>query len=187
MTDDSDRIGERIRAASEGVSAPMALREHVDRAQSAPRRRPQHNRRQLLTVGSVLAAVAVMAGFLAPASATVENVAKAALHASERPAPADLDDYLPGYEAVGARSDKVGGRDAETVIYRRGGAGIHYTVVDGDPLDLPAYKHARAGALRLSLYRQGDIALVSWHARGKTCILASKAVSPDAMAALLAR
>lgn len=184
MTDDTDHIGERIRAASESVSAPMALREHVSRPR---RRQTQPTRRQLLAIGTALAITATTAQFLAPAGASVENIAKAALHASQRPAPAELDDYLPGYEAVGARTDEVGGRQAKTVIYRRGQAGIHYTVVDGDPLDLPAYKHATAGALRLSLYRQGDIALVSWHARGKTCILASKVVSPDDMAALLRR
>ena len=51
-----------------------------------------------------------------------------------------------GWRPVGARTDEVAGRQAVTVIYRKGGQGVHYTVVDGKPLELngPA-QHMRDG------------------------------------------
>jgi hypothetical protein len=180
---DTDPIGERIRAASESVSAPLALREQIGRAAGPQPRRPL-SRRALATVGGLLAVTATVAAFVAPGPPTVQAIAKAALHAPERPA-TRADDYLRGYEAVGARTDTIDGREANTVIYRRGDAGIHYTIVDGRPLDLPGTRREEAGRLELALARDGDVSLVVWHAHGKTCILASTAVSPEDMAALL--
>jgi hypothetical protein len=183
VTHETDPIGTRIRAASESVSAPLALREQIGRA-APPRRRQPLSRRSLALVGGLLAVTATVAAFVAPGPPTVQAVAKAALHAPQRPA-ARGDDYLPGYTAVGARTDTVEGREAETVIYKRGAAGIHYTVVTGRPLDLPGTRREQAGKLELALARDGDVSLVVWHANGKTCILASTAVSPEDMARLL--
>lgn len=189
MTDDTDRIGERIRAASQSVSTPLALREHLERERQPTRApRPYPSRLTLAGVGATLAIIATMAALLAPDAATVQSVAAAALRSPVRAAPAELYHYLPGFRAVGARTDTVGGHDAVTVIYRRGSVGVHYTVVDGDPLDLPGTRRARAGPLDLALTRDGDLSLVSWHnARGQTCILASKGADSDALVALLRR
>jgi hypothetical protein len=175
MTED---IGKRIQEASRSVSAPMALRESLDRE---PARRPAHqNRLGLASVGLTLAIIATMAALLAPSGPTVQAVAAAVLKAPQRPAPAG-NAYLHGYTAVGARTDTVDGRTAKTVIYTRGSIGVHYAIVDGDPLDLPSGKRVRAG--RISLAR-GDH-LVAWHANGKTCVLTSKALNADQLAALL--
>jgi anti-sigma factor RsiW len=134
----------------------------------------------------MLAVIATIAALVAPAPPSVEKVAAAALSAPEA-APPSGDSYLPGFRAVGTRTDTVDGRRAETVIYRRGTVGIHYTVVEGKPLDLPDGDRARDGDRTLALASDGDVSLVVWHADGKTCILASRATTPEAMADLLRR
>jgi hypothetical protein len=184
---DTDPIGDRIRASAQSVSAPLALRESIGREPARRRTPPRYpGRLRLAGVGATLAIIATMAALLAPGPPSVARVATAALHAPQRPATA-FQSYLPGFTAVGQRTDTVAGRTARTVIYRRGTVGIHYTIVDGKPLDLPGKRHATVGPLWLSLTRNGDVSLVTWHAGGKTCILASRAASPDQMVALLRR
>jgi hypothetical protein len=185
VNDDTESIGERIRAASQSVSAPLTLRAHVSHepARRTPR---QPSRLALAGIGAMLAVIATVSALVAPGPPAVQTVAAAVLHAPEGPAPAG-GSYLPGYRAIGVRTDTIAGREAKTIIYRRGSAGIHYTIVDGKPLDLPGTRRTTAGDRKLALVRDGDLGLVVWHANGKTCILASRAVAPDAMAALLRR
>jgi hypothetical protein len=185
MTHETDPIGERIRAASESVSAPLALRAQLDRA-AAPRRRAQPSRLALAGLGFMLAVIATVAAIVAPRAPSVEAVAAAALRAPQAAATAH-ENYLPGFRAIGMRTDTVEGRHAETVIYRRGAVGIHYTIVDGEPLDLPGHRRVRVGSLEVALDGDGDTAIVAWHANGKTCILATRDQDADALAALLRR
>src|SRR4051794_9773164 len=126
MTED---IGNRIQAASRSVSAPMALRESLDRKAAARRSPP--SRLRLASVGLTLAIIATMAAFLGPTGPSVRTVANAALNASERPAPSDSPYFSGGFKADGARTDTIGGHTAKTVIYRRGTTRVHYTIVDG--------------------------------------------------------
>lgn len=181
---ETDPIGERIRAASQSVSAPLALREAIerDRAPAAGRKPP--SRLSLALLGAMLATIATVAALVAPGPPTVTSVARAALKAPEREAPAG-ESYLRGYTPVGVRTDTIAGRTARTVIYRRGAAGVHYTIVDGEPLALPGSKRVRAGRLSLATARVGDLSLVAWHARGKTCVLASKTLTTGDLVALL--
>ena len=182
MTDD---IGRKIQQAAAGVSAPLTLREELRR--SRPGQPPAYpSRRSLATMGAVLAIVATLAGLLAPGAPSVERVAKRALNGSTGPAP-EGSAYFAGFRAVGARTDTIAGRRAETVIYRRGTVGVHYTIVDGKPLDLPGSRRVKAGRITLALARDGDVNLVAWHARGKTCILASRAASVDNLTELVRR
>jgi hypothetical protein len=183
VTHETDPIGDRIRAASESVSAPLALREQLSRDSRRPRSR-QPSRPALALLGFILAAVATVSAIVLPRTVTVERVAAAALRAPQGPAPAG-ESYLPGYEPVGVRTDDIEGRHARTVIYRRGGTGIHYTIVDGKPLDLPGTRRVRAAGRTLALARSGGVSLVVWHANGRTCILASRTAAPADMAALL--
>ncbi len=183
MNDETEPIGARIRATSQSVSAPLALRESIDRDRRA-NRSPRPSRLSLALLGLMLATIATVAAFVAPGRPTVATVAAAALQASERPAPSG-DSYLRGYTAVGARTDTVEGHVARTVIYKRGQAGVHYTIVDGDLLDLPGSKRVEAGNLTLAPARDGDVSIVAWHAGGKTCVLASKMLDPDELVALL--
>lgn len=181
--DETEEIGRRIRAASETVSAPMHLRAEIGRRRSQPQ---QLSRLRVALIGGLLAVLATISGLLAPDRPSVERVAAAALGAPTGPAP-EGSDYLPGFRAVGARTDDVGGRNAETIVYRRGATGIHYTVVDGKPLDLLDGGRTTAGDLELALGRDGDVSLVAWHRDGKTCILASRTATPEEMADLLRR
>ena len=185
MTHETDPIGERIRAASGSVSAPLALRARLE-SEAAPPRRRQPSRLALAGLGFLLATVATVAAILAPRAPSVESVAAAALRAPQRPAPAG-DSYLPGFRAVGMRTDTVEGRHARTVIYRRGAVGIHYTIVDGTPLELPGSRRVRVGELTVALDGDGDTAIVAWHAHGKTCILATRDQDAGDLAALLRR
>jgi hypothetical protein len=80
-----------------------------------------------------------------------------------------------GWRAVGARTDRLDGRRAVTVIYRKGGSGVHYTIVDGAPLPWPrGARRVTAGRVRAAVLRDGDAALVVWNRRGHSCILASR-------------
>ena len=180
----TDPIGDRIRAASQTVSAPLALREGIEREQRPARRSSYPSRLGLASVGLTLAIIAMMAAFLAPSSPSVASVAEAALQAPEQSAPSG-GSYLRGFDAVGARTDTVEGRTARTVIYQRGKAGVHYTIVDGEPLDLPGDERVEAGGLTLAPTRDGDVAIVAWHAKGKTCVLASKTLGTDELVELL--
>ena len=171
----TDEIGARIRSLSETVVAPGRLR--------VPRRA---SRRPLAAVGAALAAAVTAVVLVLPSSPSVAAVAVAALDAPERPAPPGSD-YLPGFRAIGARTDEVDGRRAETVIYTRGDVSIHYTVVDGDPLELPDGRAASAAGYDLELLRDGDVSIVAWHAYGKTCVLASRMATPEELAAALDR
>jgi hypothetical protein len=180
---ETDEIGVRIRASAESVSAPLRLREELARR---PARPPGPSRLRLAIVGGMLAVIATIAGILAPGAPSVERVAAAALAAPTDPPP-DGPSYLPGYRAVGTRTDTVSGRTAETIVYRSGDEGIHYTVVDGKPLDLPGTRRTEVEGLEVALARDGDVNLVVWHAGGKTCILASRTAGLEDMTELIRR
>lgn len=170
----SDDIGAAIARAAGTVSAPPDLRRRMERTRPA--------RVPLAAAAALLGTVAVLIGVLGPNGPTVEQVADAALDAPTRAVPG-VRTYA-GYRAVGARTDRVGGRRAVTVVYRRGPAGVHYTLVDGKPLELPGSRRVRAGGLRLALKRYGNVNVVAWHARGKTCVLASRAEDLDGLVRL---
>lgn len=177
----SEDIGIRIQAASRSVSAPLALREALDRRPAERRSHP--SRLGLASVGLTLAIIATMAGLLGPSGPSVQAVAAEALNPPEAPAPQHA--YLSGFEAVGARTDTVRGRTAKTVIYARGRVRVYYTIVAGKPLDLPSGGRVRAGELSLARRRDGEISLLAWRANGKTCVLASTSLGTDELVALL--
>jgi hypothetical protein len=183
----TDPIGEAIREAAQTVHAPMSLRESVGR----PRRRGV---RWVFALGGGVVAAAILVVVLSLGGGpSVQDVAQASLNRPTAPAPARMGHYVDasiggirfpeyedpwGWKAVGTRRDHVGGRDALTVIYTRGGAGIHYTIVDGAPLDRPGgAKVVDAAGTPVALKRTGDTLIAAWERDGHTCILASKAAS----------
>src|SRR4051794_17186792 len=139
-----------ITTAVGSVSAPLALRsriEGIQRAETAPRRRRRRSWGWLPSFGlaaAALAAVAIVIAFSGgPATAEV-------LAAATRPpvAAAQLDPAQPrllhdqvddvrfpnyeskfGWEAVGTRTDEIGGRKTEAVVYRHQGRRIAFTIV----------------------------------------------------------
>lgn len=182
----TDPIGEAIREAAQTVHAPLSLRESV--ARPRPRRRPV---RWVFALGSGAIAAAVIVVVLSLGGGpSVQDVAQAALNAPTQPAPAVQGHYVDasiagiqfpeyetdfGWKAIGARRDTVDGRDALTVIYTKGGTGVHYTVVDGDRLPTPdGAKVVDAQGTPVALKRDGDVLTASWEVDGHTCILATR-------------
>jgi hypothetical protein len=163
-----EQIGAAIRRASETVSAPHALRERL--AQPRPRRPLLVPR---VAFGGALAALVVaLVLVLAGGGPTVTQVASAAL----RPPTADAatEPYKGGWEPVGERSDEVGGRKARTVVYRKDGKGVHYTIVGGKPIDRPSGRTVVVDGQSYTLLRDGKTVIATWQRWGHTCVLASR-------------
>ena len=70
------------------------------------------------------------------------------------------------------RTDRIGGRDAVTVFYEKNGRRIAYTIVSGDPLDVPsdAAPATRQG-IELHALQLGGREVVTWERLGRTCIV----------------
>jgi hypothetical protein len=137
------------------------------------------------------------------ATPTVPEVAASALQAPTAPAPAEVDDrYIDaeiggirfpyweegwGWKAAGERTDTVDGRRALTVIYTRKDRGVHYTVVEGKPLEVPASaRRVVVDGVRAAILRDDGANIVVWEQDGHTCILASRMVSADSMVRFIA-
>jgi hypothetical protein len=190
-----------IAAVVAETSAPLALRERIERDRE--RVRPVVRRRRL-GLGASIAAVAAAAataivislgGSPAPSVlATVQVAAKGpALPAPKHNAahPALLRTEIAGvpfpdwnaefqWRASGARRDTIEGRDATTVYYDRGGARLAYTILGGGPIEPP--DGARTMPLRgtaFHLLNRGNQRIVVWDRAGHTCVMSAPAVVPE--------
>ena len=197
---------QRAVAATQALAedrAPESLREAIDahrRGRPSERSRPRWPAPRLALVGAVALIVAVVAALLSggPGAPTVAEAAQVAERAPSDPAPRtleggtrlDLDvegvvfpDLLEsyGWRAVGVRRDEVGGRDATTVFYEKGGKRIAYVIVAGEGLPRPseAPSTTRDGVLFHTLEVDGQLA-VTWQRLGRTCILVGP-VSEDVL------
>jgi hypothetical protein len=168
-----EQIGAAILRASETVAAPAALRERL--AAPAPRRRRVPRAPRLALGGALTAALVAFALLVTGTPPTVQQVAAAALGGPTAPAAGTAAEW----SAVGRRSDQVAGRRAVTVIYRRGGAGIHYAILSGKPIAAPAGRTVSVGGRPYTLLRDGPTSIVTWRASGHTCVLASQQAGPD--------
>ena len=197
-----------ITTAAESVSAPLALRSRIEalqREDAAPRKRRRRGWGWLPSAGLAVAAVAAVAIVIAFSGgpATTEVLA-----AAVRPAVAavQLDPGQPrllqdqvddvrfpnyegkfGWEAVGTRTDEIGGRKTRTVFYRKEGRRIAYTIVAGDQLAWPpgSDKAEREGT-KLRTFKDGDRTVVTWRRNGQTCILSATDVPRDQLLELAA-
>jgi anti-sigma factor RsiW len=198
-----------ITTAAESVSAPLALRSRIEAMQrdgATPRRRRRARGWGWLPGAALataaLAAVAIVIAFSGgPATSEV-------LAAATRPALAavQLDPGQPrllqdqvddvrfpnyegkfGWEAVGTRTDEIGGRPTRTVFYRKEGRRIAYTIVGGDQLAWPpgADKAEREGT-KLRTFKDGDRTVVTWRRKGRTCVLSATNVPADQLLELAA-
>jgi anti-sigma factor RsiW len=77
-----------------------------------------------------------------------------------------------GWRATGARTDRIDGRAATTVFYRRGAQRIAYTIVSGQALTSDA---------RPTAITAGGRHIVTWLRRGRTCVLSGQSVAPEAL------
>jgi hypothetical protein len=83
-----------------------------------------------------------------------------------------------GWKAVGKRVDKLNGRTATTVFYRRGRQRVGYTIVTGQPVSVSGSPsvHVRNGVRFRSLPIRGTT-VVTWERKGHSCILSGQGVS----------
>jgi anti-sigma factor RsiW len=198
-----------ITAATESVSAPLALRSRIEamqRAEPAPRR-PQRWRGWGWLPSAALAATAVAAVAIVVAfsggPATAEVLAAAA-----RPSVAavQLDPSQPrllrdqvddvrfpnyeskfGWEAVGTRTDEIGGRKTKTVFYRHEGRRIAYTIVEGEQLAWPpGSERVDYEGTKMRVFEDGDRTVVTWRRKGRTCVLSATNVPREQLQELAA-
>jgi hypothetical protein len=181
-------------------SAPMALRERVDALRTSPA--PKKNQRRRyglfggLTAAAAALATALVVIFVSAGGPTLSDAAAFTLKPSLGPAPGHsfdgaLDfnvDGVPypywddkfGWEATGSRIDKVDGRQATTVFYKKGNLRIGYTIVTGKPLSVPG--SAKVTLIKGERYRsiryKGAV-VVTWERRNHSCILAGVNVPRD--------
>jgi hypothetical protein len=81
----------------------------------------------------------------------------------------------PRWRTVGARQDRIDGRDATTVVYRGPLGDVGYTIVAGKPLAEPeGARYVSAGGLRLAVVRRDGATVVTWRRDGHTCVLAGR-------------
>lgn len=184
------------RAAAEPAPERLRMRLEAQRSSRATRRgwRPGY---AVLATGLACAvvALALLLPGGTPGSPSVSQAAQLALRGPARGAPAaDASDprrkldqrvqglYFPnwtgtlGWRAVGARSDQLGGRHAETVYYQRQGMRVAYTILSTPALARPSspVTHVRGFVLQtLSLHGRR---VVTWRRAGHTCVLSASAV-----------
>lgn len=178
---------------------PRSLRAAVE-ARARPRRGrsarlPLVRRLAFVGVGVALAAV-VAAVFLngGPGGPSVADAARLATKPPTAPAPAPAGKagtkldlavggvpfpnlrVFAGWNAVGARSESIGGRDASVVVYRRDGRTVGYVIVAGDALDRPSGAQSTVirGVEYQTLRVSGRLA-VTWRRGGRTCVLIGQA------------
>jgi anti-sigma factor RsiW len=187
-----------LREAVAATEAPLALRERLERDRAklaAPRRR---RRIFSLATAGALAAVAVLAVMVGlsggPGAPSVAEAA--ALSAKPPTATAPADPGTPqllnvaqsgvafpnweakfGWKAVGSRTDKLDGREATTVFYRKGGKTIAYTIVSGKALDDPDnFSQVTLQNVPLKVFPNQGTKDVTWLRSGHSCVMSGTGV-----------
>ena len=193
------RVVEALHQARATERAPERLRAKIDA--SRPSRATAAGRR-FAYAGVAVAAVAavVLALVLALPSGTpgAPSVSDAAALAARGPVqaaptpdpsmPASRlhqsvgDVYFPnwtsrfGWQATGARMDKLGGRTAVTVFYRWNGDTIAYTIVHSPPLAEPSGKATTWDGTEFRTLNLNGRLVVTWRRGGDTCVLSGTGI-----------
>jgi hypothetical protein len=177
--------------------APGALRARVEELKRRPSRAIRARRAGFAgSLAAAAAAIAIALVAILPSGAggpTLSEASAFTLKAATAPAPRhDFDgtlnldvDGVPypywqddfGWKAVGSRVDKVSGRTATTVFYRKGKWRVGYTIVTGDPVSVhgkPAVA-IRNGTRFRSLPVRGAT-VVTWERKNHSCILSGRNV-----------
>jgi hypothetical protein len=192
----------------DAVHAPATLRRSIEDltggAQTSRRRRGIP-RLRLAGAGALAAAVAailaiVLGGGARPASqqaTTVLAASRLALLPATLAAPAESPDHAgqlersvegvtypywggrPGWQATGARTDRLGAHTITTVFYSGGdGRRIGYAIVAGHALPVPSTGAViRQSGVRFHVLATGDLEVVTWRDAGHTCVLAGRGVA----------
>jgi hypothetical protein len=188
-----------------GPAASDALHRRVQRTVDDLRPAPRLVLRpRLVAVCLATAATALALGLVAGAGGGPSVAAVTSLSAlpPAQPAPASEGALLDrsfegvtfpdwrrefGWRAIGARTDTVDGRRADTVFYTHEGHVIGYTVLAGDPVEPPrsASTVTRDG-VELHRFRDGHRDVVMFERDGRTCVLAGHVIHRDTLAKLAA-
>jgi hypothetical protein len=198
----AERGLELVRAAVAETSAPLALRERIERDRE--RARPVARRRLFGLAGSfaavaAAAAVAVVISLGGSTNPSVLATVRLAAAGPVLPAPAHdarnpalLQTKIEGlpfpdwnakfqWRAVGARTDEIEGRTAKTVYYDTPvGGRAAYTILGGDAIAPP--DGARTVRLRgdeFHLLRQGGQRVIVWDRAGHTCVMIAPMSVPE--------
>jgi hypothetical protein len=178
--------------------APARLRAKIEASRPS---RGTTARRRFAYAGAAAAALAavVLALVLAlpsgtPGAPSVSDAAALAArgpaHAAPSPDPSmpaalqqNVDEvYFPnwnsrfGWDAVGSRTDELGGRTAITVYYKRNGAKIAYTIVHSPPLVQPSTKPINWKGTEFRTLNLNGRLVVTWRRGGDTCVLSGTGV-----------
>ena len=181
------------------LEAPASLRNRIA-AQGATSARGAHRGR--FALGGALAgavAAAVLAALLVlPRGSESPSVVEAA-RLAEQPytAPVAVDPSNPkllaanvegvsfpswskefGWRQAGIRSDRLGNREARTVLYEHDGKRIAYTIVSGDGIAAPSDSSTtRRNGVNLHALSDRGRHVVTWWRDGRTCVLSASGVS----------
>ena len=194
------RVVQALHHARATERAPEGLRAKIE---SSRPRRATAARRRLAYAGAAVAALAavVLALVLAlpsgtPGAPSVSDAAALAARGPAQAAPAPDpgrpgarlhqsvgDVYFPnwtsrfGWEAVGSRTDKLGGHTAITVYYRWRDVTIAYTIVHSPPLPEPSGKAASWDGTELRTLELNGRLVVTWRRAGDTCVLSGTGIT----------
>jgi hypothetical protein len=148
--------------------------------------------------GALAAAALALALLLpggTPGSPSVSQAAQLALRGPSGPGPAvDPSDprmvlaqriqglYFPnwsptlGWQPVGVRSDRLGGRPAVTVYYQRGAMSVAYTILGTPALARPSVPLTHLGGFALQTLNLRGRTVVTWRRAGHTCVISASGV-----------
>jgi hypothetical protein len=199
---------ERQRAGAAAIRGLSLEASASLRARIAAETSPRRVRRPRLAIGGALAgaAAAAVAVVLFVSAGSDQPTVVEAARLAERPstAPVAVEPSNPkllaasvegvpfpnlsekfGWRQAGTRSDRLGDREARTVLYERAGKRIAYTIVSGDGIAAPsdATTTSRNGVTVHSLGDRGR-RVVTWWRDGRTCVLSASGVGDRALIAL---
>jgi hypothetical protein len=211
---EQERAVTLLRSADQ-VHAPDSLRQRIEeqaRASGASRwrvrPRPRVRLRLAIPSASALAAavavaVVLIAGGSGTSAPTLAQATHLTLASATFPAPAEsssgantLDDSAAGipfpywsrsvgWNAVGARSDRVSGRQIVTVFYaNQSGARVGYAIVGGAALPVHAGATVWRRGVQFKLLNVGGVRVITWLRSGHTCVIAGRAVNDHTLLAL---
>ena len=196
----------RAVAAAQALAAedvPASLRAAVE-ADRRSRNSSRGVRRRLVprlvlagaaaVVATVVAAVVLSGG---PGGPTVADAARLAVQAPTAPAPRPegtsgtklaiavegvaFPDFARayGWRALGARRDRVDGRDATVVFYGRDGRRVGYVIVAGAGLSRPSAQATVIRRVEYQTLRVNGRLAVTWRRGGHTCVLLGRATRAE--------
>ena len=203
------RVVDALHHARATERAPERLRAKIDASRPS---RATAARRRFAYAGAAAAALAAVALALVlalpsgtPGAPSVSDAAALAARGPVQAAPAPDPSmpvarlhrsvgevYFPnwtsnfGWQAIGARTDKLGGRTAVTVYYKWKDETIAYTIVHSPPLAEPSVTATNWDGTQLRTLELNGRTVVTWRRAGDTCVLSGTGVKAAALQRLAA-